>query len=461
MFEPFPDGYIFGDLLLFPGAAGGHVATGLWIEMPNLQTASFAQRNQAQDVMALILRLLPEGWRLQVIQFQDSGDGTRLLEYQQQTEQCSNPSARLLRNANFVSLWRQRERRELRRLRVVLYVGCPLNTAPDSWWRQPTERQYEQLLGKARTAFAEWTQTVQQALEPIGGRANVLTEADHARLWANALNPSFSERLNYDPATHFDPQRSLLDNCWCSEVRGLGPQGFVLDGWLHLAFTLKRLPSETYPTIIHRLILLPFGDFATTVHVHRLNKEIVLKRLRTALDRIHQQLTRKPDERLAVARAQMDDKARRLASGEGVPLEIEFIVIARAETPEALAAKAAPIKSAISAMNGAQHYEATLPATSRQLFAKTLPGWMWSRHPGIRHYAEDRSTADLLPWCGSFGGHPGPTDCLFPGANANLVNLVNFLGEGPGLTPQNLTILGAPGTGKSLAVLKLLLETSA
>ena len=157
----------------------------------------------------------------------------------------------------------------------------------------------------------------------------------------------------------------------------------------------------------------------------------------------------------------MDDKVRRLASGEGVPLEIEFIVIVRAQTPDALAAKAAPIKSALSAMNGAQYYEATLPATSRELFAKTLPGWMWSRHPGIRHYAEERSTADLLPWCGSFGGHPGPTDSLFPGANANLVNLVNFLGEGPGLTPQNLVILGATGTGKSRALLKLLMETSA
>lgn len=461
MFSSFPDGFVLGDLLLFPGAAGGYVATGLWIEMPDLQTASFAQRNQAQDVISLVLRLLPVGWRLQVIQFQDSGDATRLLEYQQATETCANPHTRLLRNANFVSLWQQRQRRELRRTRVVLYVGRSLNTAPDSWWRQPGERQYEQLLGEARTAFADWTQTVQHALEPMGGRARGLTEADHARLWADALNPSFSERLTYDPATAFDPQRSLLDNCWHSELRGLGRQGFILDGWLHLAFTLKRLPTETYPTIIHRLVLLPFGDFTTTVHACRLNKELVLKRLRPALDRIHQQLTRKPDERLVVSRAQMDDKVRRLASGEGVPFEVELLVIVRAETPEALAAKAAAIKSAISAMNGAQYYEATLPATSRELFTKTLPGWMWSRHPGIRHYAEDRSTADLLPWCGSFGGHPGPTDSLFPGAGANLVNLVHFLGDGPELTAQNLVFLGAPATGKSRALLKLLMETSA
>jgi hypothetical protein len=461
MSSSFPDSFIFGEVLLFPGPAGGHVAAGLWIEMPDLQTASFPQRNQAQDVIALILRLLPEGWTLQVIQFQDSGDGTRLLEYQQQTEACRNPAARLLRNANFVSLWQQRERREMRRTRVAIYFGRPLNTAPDSWWRQPSEREYEQMLAEARTAFADWTQTVQQALEPIGGRAWALTEADHARLWANALNPSFSERLTYDPAAHFDPERSLLENCWHSELRGLGRQGFVLDGWQHLALTLKRLPAETYPTIIHRLVKLPFGDFTTTVHVRRLSKEVVLKRLRPALDRIHQQLSRKPDERLAVARAQMDDKVRRLASGEGVPLEIEFIVIVRAPTPDALAAKAAPIKSALASMNGAQCYEATLPATSRQLFTKTLPGWMWSRHSGIRHYAEERVTADLLPWCGSFGGHPGPTDCLFPGANANLVNVVNFLGEGSGLTPQNLVIVGATGTGKSLALRKLLMETSA
>ena len=49
----------------------------------------------------------------------------------------------------------------------MLYVGRPLNTAPDSWWRQRTEREYEQLLSEARTAFAEWVQTVQQALERL------------------------------------------------------------------------------------------------------------------------------------------------------------------------------------------------------------------------------------------------------------------------------------------------------
>ncbi len=461
MFDTLPDGYVFGDLIQFPGPAGGHVASGLWIQMPDMQKTSFEQRNQAQDVIGLILRLLPENWSLQVIQFQDSGDGLRLLEYQRQTEKCANPAARLLRNANFISLSQRRERHELRCVRVVIFFGCPLSPDTISWLRQPSEREYAHLLSEARTAFAQFKQTVHQSLEPIGGRAIPLTEADHVRLWANTLNPSFSERVSYDPTTHFDPERSLLESFWHSELRGLGRQGFVLDGWLYLALTLKRLPTETYPTIIHRLVHLPFGDFTTTVHVHRLDKEIVLNRLRPALDRIHHQLARKPDERLAVARAQMDEKVRRLASGEGVPFEIEFIVIVRARTSEELAAKAAAVKSAIQAMNGAQYYEATLPATSRQLFAKTMPGWMWSRHSGFRHYAEDRSTADLLPWCGSFGGHPGPTDCLFPGADANLVNLVNFLGEGSGVTPQNMIIVGAIGTGKSVVLQKILFETSA
>jgi hypothetical protein len=109
----------------------------------------------------------------------------------------------------------------------------------------------------------------------MGGRARVLTSAEHVRLWANVLNPSFSERLTCDPALSFDPHRSLLDNCWHSELRGLGRQGFIIDGWLHLAFTLKRLPSETYSTIIHRLLLLPFGDFAIKVHVRRLTAKCI------------------------------------------------------------------------------------------------------------------------------------------------------------------------------------------
>ena len=66
-------------------------------------------------------------------------------------------------------------------------------------------------------------------------------------------------------------------------------------------------------------------------------------------------------------------------------------------------------------MDGAQYYEGTTPATSRNLYAASLPGAMWTRNRGFTHYVEDRSAADLLPICGTFAGHPAPMEAMFPG----------------------------------------------
>jgi len=457
--KPFPDGYIADGLLVFNGPAGCHVAVGFSLELPDWQTASFVERNRAQDLVATLIRQLPFGFTLQVQTFQDTGDGPRLLAYRQDTERCANPTARRLRNINFVTNWRRLEQRELRRRRVVLFVGRLLEPTATPWTRSAPDESYNTQLAEARTSLQEWQHTLSEVMLGLGGRCAALTDTDLARLWAATLNPSLSQRVDFDPATGYDPERSLLDNVWHSELRGQGRQGFVLDGWPHLAFSLKRLPSETYFTILQRLTHLPFGDFTVTTHVRRLDKERVLKRTQAALDRIHKQLRQKPNERLAVTGGQLQEKVRRLAAGEVVPLEFELIVIVRARTPEELSMRAASVKSAFPAMNGSQYYEATLASSARNLFAHTLPGWMGSRHRGFVHYGEDRYVADLLPLATTFAGHPGPVQALFSGRENNLVNMVMFLGEGQAATPQNITVLGAPGTGKSLAFCKILLET--
>ena len=459
MFRTLPDGFIVNNMLVFGAPAGGYVAIAFEVNLPDLQTASSAERNRRQDGIAKLLRQLPAGWSLQFLSFQDHGDAPRLLAYHQQTDGCSNPKVRILRHGNFITLWQRLEQGKLRRRRTVIFVGRPLASTSGPWGQSQTAAHYAGLLEEARNSFREWQHALEEIVLSLGGRSSALTDADLARLWSNALNPSFGERLGYDPAEGYDLTHSLLDNCWHSELRSQWRQGFVLDGWLHLAFSLKRLPSETYHTIIYRLTHLPFGELIATTHIRRMDREPVLRRTQAALDRIHQQLKRQPNERLAVAAGQLQEKVRRLAGGEVVPLELELIVIVRAKTADELSAMAAAVKSAFHGMNGAQYYEATLPASARNLFAQALPGWMWSRRRGFVHYAEDHYAADLASLASSFPGHPGPVEALFTGADSNLVNVVMFLGQGTAATPQNLIALGATGTGKSLVIAKLLLET--
>lgn len=443
------------DLLVFEVPPHGAFASGWYLELPDLQTASYAQQNRVQDALVTLLHQMPEGWRAAVQWWEDPNPADRLLRYHAETEKAKQPATRFIRNANFLDL----HQRGLRYKRLALFAGTNFGGRAAPWVRKRAIRHHAERLAQAADALNQFGQTLNRALEIIGGRAVRMSGPELIRRWAHTLNPSFAQRPSYDPVKHYEASRSLLDNCWHSELRGQRGQGFILDGHSHLALSLKRLPSSTYPTIAYRPSRLHLHGLTITVHLRRLPRDVVIAQTQRELDRINQQLARKPDERLAVTAAQLEEKIRRLASGEVVPFELEVSFVIKGKTPEELSESATTLKSAIHDLDGAQYHEATLPATARNHFAKTLPGWLWSSHAGYLLYGESRYVADLILMSGSWPGHPGPVQSLYPGADGNLVNVVTFLGEGRDQTPQNQIFLGAPGTGKSLALNKLLRET--
>ncbi|MGE4180923.1 MAG: hypothetical protein AB7J34_13955, partial [Limisphaerales bacterium] len=458
LFGAFPEAFQVDGLTVFGGPAEGHAAKAWEIQTPDLQTASAAELNRHQDAWSSLLRQLSPDDVLQVTLTSTAGEATRLLAYRETTEACTCGPVRLLRNLNFIRQWERMTQGDLRRRQVVVFLARPL-TGSAPWRPSEAKNQYDLRLAEARTAFAQSEQVLHRVLEPVGARTVPLSDTDVVRLWADRLNPSLREQIGFDPAVHFDPELSLVDNCLHSDLRSLGRQGFILDGYHHVAMGLQRLPGETYPTLCQALTHLPFGGITLVARVQRRDKEPILRRAQVSVERIQQQTARKPDERLSVSQAQLDDKIRRLSRGDVVPLEFELTLLLRAKTAEELSQMVAAVKAAVQTMNGAQVYEATLPATSRNLFTASLPGNPTSRRAGFLHYGEDRYVADLLPVSSTFLGHAGPVEALFPGADGNLVNVVSFLGEGNGSTPQNLTLLGATGTGKSVVLEKLLHET--
>lgn len=447
LFSPLPDGYLSDGMLVF-GGLGGHVACGFWIDFPDLRNASFSERNRAQETWSAVLRLVPEEWSVQIAALEDTRSlAPELVGYGERTQKVRNPVARGLRNANFRHLWSLLESGHLRRRRLVLFVGFRLSGEAD-----------DALLSSSRVLLANWGQTLGQLLERQNGRATPMDSGDLIQLWSDALSPS--SRKGRPSNRHFDPARSLLGNLWNSEIRGSHSPGFLLDGVYHLSLCLKRLPSETYFGILQAISHLPFPGTTVTAQIRRVPKEPLLQRCQAKLERLHRQQRTKPNPRLAVAQAQLESKIHRLSALGVAPLELELVVTVRAETPAELLSYSAAVKAAIHRMSGAQAFEATLPTSSRSLFSKGLPGWMWSPHEGYRHYLEDPNAADLLPLVGSFSGHPAPTEALFPSADGGVANVVTFLGEGSSSTPQNLVVLGTAGSGKSAVVTKLLLETA-
>ncbi|MCP5523234.1 MAG: TraC family protein [Verrucomicrobiales bacterium] len=456
-----PDAYVVGDRLVFGNPAAGALSAGWFLELPDLRTASYAEQNRLQEILATLQQQMPEHLHLAVQWSEDPDPLERLLLYHDRSGAATTPAARFLRNANWLGLTALMERGELRRKRLALFVGRKPSAAPFPKGRKGAVQNHAASLEQAEAEFKAWEQTLNHTLEPADGRAIRMTDADLIRRWAATLTPSSAGRPGYDPVRDFDPHQTLLDNCWHSDLSARGRDGFFLDGWYHGVLTLKRLPRATNPLTGHRLTSHPFGEYTVTWHVRRIPREAAIARAQREQDRLNTQLAQKPDERLTVSRDQIAEKIRRLASGDIVPTEIECVIVVRAKTPDQLRERMASLKTTIQDLDGAQYYEASLPATARNLFARTLPGWLWSPHRCFPLYGESRYVADLLLMAGSWGGHPGPVQALFPGTHGNLVNLVLFLGEGADEQPQHFIVVGCNGAGKSVVVCKILIETEA
>ena len=456
MFSPFPDGYLHDDLLVFGSPnSGGQVAMGFWIEAPSLHHASNAERNRFHDQTRQLLRLLPEGFTLQFQWWVDSDYQAPLRRYQQATENSTNALTKRLRNLNF--LWHWNRLGSLRRERVAIFIGRTIKSPGAPWQRAKAESHHAVQLEQLRIELSELGKQMAALLRGQGGRVVPMTGADVARLWSRKLNPSQAKNTEFDPAAHFNCELSLLDQFWNGELRGQGARGFFLDDMYHGALLLKRWPSQTVPALIHRLTQLPFGDYDLTAQVERLDD--IVAREQRELDRMHQQLAHKHDERLAVACAKKQERIRRLSEGAILALSVQFIIVVRGRTPEELSERMLALKSAVAGMNAAACHDCTLPASARRAFANTLPGWM-NGPASLKLYAEDSFAADMLPLgSSSFTGHLESAEAILPGTNGNLIGIKLFAGEGEFATPQNALIIGSTGVGKSELIRRLMQET--
>lgn len=463
MFHSFPDGHLAGDGLVLFGspARGGQVAMGFWVEPPVLNSASNTERNRFQDQVRQLLRFLPKGYRMQVLWWADSEYHAALTRFADRTEDSANSTARRLRNLNFLWNWERMQQRQIRRERVAIFIGRAFEPKRRTPVRATVaEFFYSEQTEQARTEMRELGKQIAVLFAVQGGRVTTMTEPDLARVFSRKLNPSQSDRPEFDPTSLFDPNRSLLDNFWNCEVRGQGRAGFYLDGYHHGVLVVKRMPSQTIPGIMQRLTQLPFGDYDLTVQVERLDADKLIASEQRELDRINTQLSRKADERLSVTAAKKEERIRRLSEASIAALSIEFIIVVRAKTSEQLAERMLAIKSAVNGLNSAQYLECSLPSTARNMFTKTLPGWMWSRHKGLCLYGEDTFVADLLPLSSTFTGHLDGAEAIYCGNQNNLVGVRLFLGDGEYAAPQNTILIGGTGCGKSVLAGNLLLQTS-
>ena len=461
MFEHAPNGHFLQDMIIFGGLRkGGHVAKGFIFEPPDLTAAAPAHLNNFQDQISLLLCSLHKHQRLQVQWFCDSDYRTELLRYRDETERATNTWTRRCRNDRFTRYWQAMLDRKLRRQKLVIYISRAIEAEPTPLQSAGARQEYyELLLGQLRSEFRQLHEML-LGMFPHG-RITAMKDADHYRHYATFLNPSFSERFDYDPLESFEPALSIHENCWHSEAVGLSDTGFVLDGYHHGLLVLSRWPKVSFPGIIHRLTNLPLLDYTITVNVDPLSVRKEITREEKAHDRLAGDYASEKKLSLVTAMEKKQRKIAALMQGHTLPFHVQFVVRAWDRTKDGLTAKLGAIKNAIHGMNGAQYFECTLPTTSKNVFFQTWPGWTWGRYAHRKLYGENRYVADMLPFSATFTGHLGTAEAIYDGPMRNLIGVKTFSGTDGVATPQHAVLLGMSGAGKSVTVCDLLSQTEA
>ena len=464
MFEKAPNGFFLRDLIVFNGLSHhGSVSKGFIFQPPDLTNAQISELNEFQEQISLLLASLNDNQRLQVQFFCDSDYRSELLRYQQETERMvTNPWTRRSRNERFQRYWQQMIERRLRRQRLILYISRKIENAPKGLRSESAlTNYYNTLLDQLHAEFAQVHEVLSTVFSGQGARIIPMTDADHYRHYKTFLNPSLSERFDYDPLDAFVPELTIQDNCWHSEATGQEDFGFFMDGHYHSMIVLSRWPKMTYPGLIHRLTNLHLLDFTITVNIDPLPIRKEINKEEKEHDRVAGDFASEKKLSLLTVMEKKQKKIAALMQGHTLPFHVHFAVRVWDKTKEGLCAKTNAIKNAINSLNGAQYCESTLPSTSRNLFFQTWPGWTWGKYDARKLYGETRYVADMLPFSATFTGHLEDAEAIYEGPANNLVGIKTYSGEHGSLTPQHAVLVGMSGTGKSVTMCDLLSQTEA
>ncbi len=436
-----PDGLFLNNLIVFP-----HVASrGYTLTIPVLRYAQPAVLNQFKTAWQNFLLQLPDGMRLQIQATRENDLQTALQRYAEVTNQTANRWSRRIRE--------ERAQRYLDRLRagtliqqrVVIFFAVTLPDLP-SWLASPMglEDRYRKLLERASTTIQQQADNLARQLSSFGGSLSSFNDEQHYRYFTLVLNPSLIKRSDFDPATAFDPERSIHSNCWWSEAMGTS-FGFLMDRQYHTLRVATRWPRVTSPETTQSFERLAGANYRFTVNIAALSISDQIKKEERALKRLEGQyaMERKPSllPPIEKKRRRIQTLAERLLR----PFRTEFLVHTWAESPEQMTAQASATEQAMQAA-GFQYFAPVLPTTHRRLFGQMWPGFPYGGYDHYQLYSESSFVPDLLALQPSFTGFLDQAEALFESPDGSPVGIRTITGG----APQHFLTIGGSGSGKSM-----------
>jgi hypothetical protein len=296
------------------------------------------------------------------------------------------------------------------------------------------------------------------------GRWMPMDDRAHALHLRKFLNPSLARVLSASDAMgRIDESRSIRANCLRSDLDAFTPGGgaergslLFFDGNYHAIFVMRELPRGTRPGMLLPVLDAVGRGASITLCIRPLPVGGEIDRLRREIDELSAFLA---DRRAAGVENDIRLRHSRidsLLSSVTIPFNLLFVVRVWAESPDAIAAKALAMRTALQGIDGAEFMQVNGAAQARHLFSETIPGNLGSTYRGWDIYVENHNLADLLPVSSSFSGHLEEAQALYDSPGQSIVGLRLVTPNG---TPQHSIVIGVNGSGKSALLMDLMSQS--
>jgi hypothetical protein len=462
MARSFPVGWFERDMLWWGQAldAGTCLSRGARVEVPDLRSADNRTILDLRRQNTHLLAMMGASSSLQVHWTVEDDFGGALGAYTERKRDAA-PWCRRTCAVRRAFYDQGIAEGSLRRERVHVYLGkrCRGLTARDV----RSVSSCEAFLRQSAASLESQLRTLEM-IHSLG-RWTPMDNAAHAAHLRRFLNPSvaglFSEGSGN--AGGLDENRSVRANCLRSDIEAFasgsgGERSSLLsfDGNFHAIFVMRELPRGTRPGMLLPILDAVNRGASITLGIRPLPVGPEIDRLRREIDELSAFLT---DRRAAGVENDIRLRHSRidsLLSSATIPFNLLFVVRVWACTPEAIAAKALAMRTALQGIDGAEFIQVNGAAQARHLFYETIPGNLGGTYRGWDIYVENHNLADLMPISSTFTGHIDDAQALYdsPGRSVVGVRLVT-----PNGTPQHSIVVGVNGSGKSAFLMDLMSQT--
>ena len=459
-----PDCYSVDDLLVFGDISHGVICQGINVSIPDQSNVEADVLNALESDLRTFLANVQEGERLQVQFYKDSDYQRELDRFQRVTEK--GDMCRLSRRQRTERYERYAARMAEGRLiqsNLRFYISSKIHVQK---FRGGLSRRahYERTVSAYKQSFDQRIQVGDQLLKSYGGGMKALDTTGHLRELLRYFGPSAS-KLYLPEEILGDPHTNLMELARFGSASPLnGPdRGFFLDGQYFGLLALSTMPKQTFMGMMQIVTGLALPNIRLVVNCYPLSvdKEIIkTEEEQEKLERSSENKRgRQPKLRVQAGMEKNALRVRRLMSNQVLPFRAQFIMLAHDETKEGLRSKMAALKGAVGKLGGIRYYEPSWEISTMNYYNAAIPGWSFDAYDDFTHKLDDVNLVNLLPIGGTPVGDLERAEALYDGDAGNLIGIRTFSGEKGSEMPLHSIIVGAKGSGKSLLVNDILVQT--